>query len=95
MRIIIFVSKKIGIMTQATFTISGTELNADLFEKIKSLFQDNSQNFEIFIRVKAKESVDANRKRIELAAQELERGENTVFLTGSELDTLVQQLSKR
>jgi hypothetical protein len=82
-------------MTQATFTVLGTELNADLFEKIKSLFQGNAQNFEIFIRVKAKETIDANRQRIELAAQEMERGENTVQLTGSEFDKLVQQLSKR
>jgi vacuolar-type H+-ATPase subunit C/Vma6 len=82
-------------MIQATFTFSGAEFNPDLIDKIKKIFQGDEQNIEIFIRVKAKESADANRKRIENAAHELERNENTILLTGNEFDSLIQQLAKR
>jgi hypothetical protein len=80
---------------QATFTVAGTELSPTLFEKIKNLFQGDAQNFEVTIRVKAKESAESNRQRIEQAAREMERGENVVKFTGIEFDQLVQELSKR
>ncbi|MEN9613403.1 MAG: hypothetical protein RLZZ628_4217 [Bacteroidota bacterium] len=79
-------------MIQATFTFSGAEFNHDLIDKIKKIFQGDDQNIEIFIRVKTKESTDAHRKRIENAAQELERGENTVLLTGNEFESLDLQI---
>ena len=47
------------------------------FEKIKSLFNGNEQDFEIFIRVKAKETQKEINQRIEDAARELERNEKS------------------
>lgn len=82
-------------MIQATFTLSGSEFNNELVEKIKALLKESSQNFEIFIRVKAKESPEDIKRRIEEAAEELERGENTVFFTPAEYEMLTQNLSKR
>ena len=82
-------------MRQATFTISGLEFNNDVVEKIKSLFNGKEQDFEIFIRVKAKETQKEINQRIEDAARELERNENTVFFASAEFENLVQNLSKR
>ena len=64
-------------MKQATFTISGLEFNNDVVEKIKSLFNGNEQDFEIFIRVNAKETQKEINQRIEEAARELERNEKS------------------
>jgi hypothetical protein len=80
---------------QATFTIAGTEFNADFLEKIRSLFRGNGQNYEIVVRVKEKETQEASNARIERRILEMERGENVVKFTGDEFDALAKQLSKR
>jgi hypothetical protein len=82
-------------MVQATFTVSCSEFNCDLVEKIKFLLKEQGQNFEIFIRVRAKESQEDMKKRIEEAALELEQGDNTVFFSPTEFETFAQKLSKR
>jgi hypothetical protein len=80
---------------QATFTITGTEFNPDLFEHIKNLIQDKAQNFEIFIRVQSKETQEEGRKRLEQRMLEMERGENIVKFTGAEFEQLVKKLPKQ
>jgi mannose/fructose-specific phosphotransferase system component IIA len=82
-------------MIQATFTVSGSEFNNELVEKIKMLLKEQGQNFEVFIRVKAKESPNEMKNRIEEAAAELERGENTVFFTPTEFETLSEKLAQQ
>ena len=81
-------------MIQATFTISGSEFDNDIVEKIKNLLKDKGQNFEIFIRVKRKDSDEDMKLRIEAAAAELERNENTVFFSPTEFEAFTQNLSK-
>ena len=59
-------------MVQATFTISGSEFNADIIEKIKNFLNGGSHDFEVFIRVKSKESDAEMRQRIEKAMNDVE-----------------------
>ena len=67
-------------MIQATFTISGSDFNTDIIEKIKNLIIGNSQDFEVFIRVKTKETDDEMRQRIETAMNDVEHGANLITL---------------
>lgn len=82
-------------MQQATFTISGSEFNLELIEKIKSLFNGNSQDFEVVIRIKPKESHLAMKKRIDQSIKNLEAGENVVSFSVQEYETLVQNLTNK
>jgi len=82
-------------MQQAVFTISGAELNQDVLERIKSLFNRNAQDLEVVIRVKVKESREEMRRRIDQAIEDIEHGENLISYTPDEFETLVQQLSQR
>lgn len=82
-------------MMQATFTISGSEFNADIVEKIKNFVNGNSQDFEVFIRVKSKESDVEMRQRIEKAMNDVENGANLVSFTPNEYENLVKQLSSK
>lgn len=80
-------------MQQATFTISGAEFNAEFIEKISVLLNGNLQDFEFQIRVKAKESREDMRRRIEKAMDDVERGDNLIAYTPEEYETLIRTLS--
>ena len=82
-------------MIQATFTISGSEFNADIIEKIKNLVNGNSSDFEVFIRVKSRESDVEMRQRIEKSMNDVENGANLISFTPNEYDNLVKQLSPK
>jgi hypothetical protein len=81
-------------MVQATFTVSGAEFNAELIERIKSLFVLNGQPYEVFIRVKRKETSEEMKSRIERSIKNMEEGKQLVTLSGDEFETLVAQLSQ-
>ena len=82
-------------MVQATFTISGADFNAEIFEQIKNFINSKGQNFEVFIKIKTTESREEMRSRIEQSAAEMERGENTVFFTGEEFETFLEKVSTK
>ena len=82
-------------MVQATFTISGSEFNTDIIEKIKHFINGNSQDFEVFIRVKSKESDVEMRQRIEKSMNDVENGANLISFTPNEYENLVKQLSPK
>ena len=82
-------------MVQATFTISGSEFNAEIIEKIKNFISGNSPDFEVFIRVKSKESDAEMRQRIEKAMNDVENNANLISFTPNEYDNLVKQLSPK
>ena len=79
-------------MIQATFTISGSEFNTEIIEKIKNFVNGNSHDFEIFIRVKSKESETETRQRIEKAMNDVENGANLISFTPNEYQNLVKEL---
>ena len=81
-------------MIQATFTVSGSDFNADVFEQIKAFINSKGQDFEVLIKIKPKESPNEMRKRIENAMDDTEKGINLINFTGDEYDNLVNQLSK-
>ena len=80
-------------MVQATFTISGSEFNTDIIEKIKHFINGSSQDFEVFIRVKSKESDVEMRQRIEKSMNDVENGANLISFTPNEYENLVKQFS--
>ena len=82
-------------MVQATFTISGSEFNTDIIEKIKYFINGSSQDFEVFIRVKSKESDVEMRQRIEKSMNDVENGANLISFTPNEYENLVKQLSPK
>lgn len=82
-------------MQQATFTISGAELNLELIEKIKNLFNGNSQDFEITIRIKPKETLKASKRRIDKAIENIESGTNLIAFSADEYESLVQKLTNK
>jgi hypothetical protein len=77
-------------MREATLNVTGSEFNSDLIKRINALLNGNIKDFEFQIRIKAKESSEEMRRRIEEAAAEMERGENTVLFTAEEFDRLTQ-----
>ena len=79
-------------MIQATFTISGSEFNTEIMEKIKNFVNGSSHDFEVFIRVKSKESETEMRQRIEKAMNDVENGANLISFTPNEYQNLVKQL---
>ncbi len=81
-------------MVQATFTVSGSDFNADVFEQIKAFINNKGQDFEVFIKIKPKESSTEMRKRIENAMDDTEKGINLINLTGDDYNSLINQLSK-
>ena len=81
-------------MIQATFTVSGSDFNADVFEQIKAFINSKGQDFEVLIKIKPKESPNEMRKRIENAMDDTEKGINLINFTGDEYDSLVKKLSK-
>lgn len=72
-------------MVQATFTVSGSDFNADVFEQIKAFINSKGQDFEVFIKIKPKESPNEMRKRIENAMDDTEKGINLIHFTGDDL----------
>jgi hypothetical protein len=74
-------------MVQATFTVSGSDFTAEVFEQIRT-FVRSQKECEVFIKVTMKESREQMRKRIEQSAAEMGRGENTVFLSGEAFEKL-------
>ncbi len=63
-------------MQQATFTISGSELTQEFLETIQSMFKGKkSQDIEIFIRVKTKETPIKAKKWIEKSIENLGKWE--------------------
>ena len=80
-------------MVQATFTVSGSDFNADVFEQIKAFINSKGQDFEVFIKIKPKESAIEMRKRIENAMDDTEKGINLINLTGDDYDSLIHKLS--
>ena len=81
-------------MLHASITVSGSELTADLLEKIKSLFQGEGKDFEVTISVKPRETREAAVFRINRSIENIEQQKNIIELTGKEYTTLVSQLSK-
>ncbi|GAB4488663.1 MAG: hypothetical protein OHK0019_05240 [Saprospiraceae bacterium] len=82
-------------MKEATLNISGSEFNSDLIERIKILLNGNIKDFEFQIRIKAKESREEMRRRIDQAIEEIERGENLISYEPEEFETLIRQISQR
>ena len=82
-------------MLQATLRVSGSELTAELLEKIKSLFNGDSKDFEVTISVKQKETPEEAKRRIDRAIENIERGQNLVSYSPGEYESLVRQLSKQ
>ena len=72
-------------MIQATFTVSGSDFNADVFEQIKAFINSKGQDFEVLIKIKPKESPNEMRKRIENAMDDTEKGINLINFTGDEI----------
>ena len=81
-------------MVQATFTVSGSDFNADVFEQIKAFINSKGQDFEVFIKIKPKESPKEMRQRIENAMDDTEKGINLINFTGDQYDSLIKKLSK-
>lgn len=82
-------------MDQATFSITGSEFNEELFERIKNLIGLDRAEFDIFIRVKRKETPAQMKRRIEESIQNIEKRENLLTFTGEEYEQLVQKLSNQ
>jgi hypothetical protein len=81
-------------MVKATFTISGSDFNADIFEQIKAFINGKGQNFEVSINVKTKETRAEMRERIEKSMDDAEKGINQIHFTGEEYENLVKNLVK-
>jgi uncharacterized protein YbjQ (UPF0145 family) len=81
-------------MVKATFTISGSDFNADIFEQIKAFINGRGQNFEVSINVKTKETREEMRERIEKSMEDVEQGINLIHFTGEEYGNLVKNLVK-
>jgi predicted DNA-binding protein (UPF0278 family) len=75
-------------MVKATFTISGSDFNADIFEQIKAFINGKGQNFEVSINVKTKETREEMRERIEKSMDDAEKGINQIHFTGDEYENL-------
>jgi len=79
---------------QAVFTISAAEFDLKLFEKIKSLFQENKEGVELVISVRTKpslqqhESRDEYFNRLERALENVTLDRDTVNLTVEEWQSL-------
>lgn len=82
-------------MVQASLTISGSDFNSDLIERIKFLLNGNLKNFEFQIRIKAKVPNEETRRLIDEAIENIERGENLIEFSPEEYETLVQKLSQK
>jgi hypothetical protein len=82
-------------MVQATFTVSDIEFNAELVERIKSVFAAKGEQFEVVIRVKRKETTQEAKERIDRSIENIEKGEPLVAFTPSEFKILVNQLSSK
>jgi low affinity Fe/Cu permease len=82
-------------MVQATFTVSGADFNAEVFEQIKAFINGKGQNFEVFIKVKTTETREEMRSRIEKVMDDTEKGINLINFTGDEYNNLIQKLSPK
>ena len=82
-------------MINATFTLSGTDFDTALVEKIKNLLNGNGKNFEIFIHVKAKETRTEMRERIETSMEDVENGQNLIEFSPEAYENLLQTLSAK
>jgi hypothetical protein len=82
-------------MVQATFTVSGSDFTAEVFEQIRTFVKDNGQDFEVLIKVKTKESREQMRRRIQKAMDDTEKGINLIGFTSDEYDSLIKKLSPK
>lgn len=82
-------------MVQATFTVSGSDFTAEVFEQIRTFVNGNGQDFEVLIKVKTKESREQMRRRIEKAMDDTEKGVNLISFTSDEYDSLIKKLSPK
>lgn len=87
-------------MQQAVITISGDELNLELIEKIKALFNGNGEvEIQIMVRPKRRpalreESREEYFNRLKQSIQEVKNAKNTVvFADVDELDSFTQNLT--
>ncbi len=81
-------------MNQATFSIPFSEFNPTVIARIKAIIGDTGRDFDVFIRLKAKETSLETKQRIEESMREIERGENLISFTPDEYERLIKQLSK-
>jgi len=82
-------------MVQATFTVSDSDFNAELVERIKSIFASEGEKFEVVIRVKKKETPQEAKERIDRSIENIENGEPLVTFSGEEFEALAAQLSNK
>lgn len=82
-------------MVQATFTVSDAEFNAELVERIKSIFASKGEKFEVVIRVKRKETPQEAKERIDRSIENIEKGEPLIAFSGEEFEALAAQLSNK
>ncbi len=82
-------------MTQATFSVSGTEFNSELIERIKILLNGNIKDFEFQIRIKTKESSQEMRRRIDESIENIEHSTNLVDFSAEEYDELAKKIGQR
>jgi hypothetical protein len=82
-------------MVQATFTVSGKDFTPDVFEQIRQFVNGNGQDFDVFIKVKTKESREQMRQRIEKAMDDTEKGINLINFTSDEYENLIKKLSPK
>jgi low affinity Fe/Cu permease len=82
-------------MVQATFTVSGSEFNAQIFEQIRQFISNSGKEFEVMIKVKTKETPEEMRLRIEKAMDDTEKGINLIHFSGNDYEELVQKLTHK
>ena len=80
-------------MANITLNISSAELNAEMLDKIKLLF--NGRDFDITIRAKEKETREQMRQRIEKALDDVQHNENLIGFSESQYENLVKQLTSK
>ena len=82
-------------MLQATLKVSGSELTAELLEKIRGLFKGDSKDLEVTISVKQKETPEAARLRIDRAIESIEKSEKLATFSPPQYEDLVHNLSRQ
>lgn len=90
-----YLCKNFQKMVQATFTVSDAEFNAELVERIKSIFASKGEKFEVVIRVKRKETPQEAKERIDRSIENIEKGEPLIAFSGEEFEALAAQLSNK
>lgn len=82
-------------MTQASFTISGSEFTPEFIERLRVFFNGSLSDFEFVIRAKPRPSAIEMRHQIDDAIEALENGRDDVrSFSGEGYDSLVKQLTQ-